>query len=83
MFLLVASGTPASFVLTGLKLVRFENSVRAMKLLEVICSRIVRLLRIFSFFFSRRYNSSKACFGCKVVILRQGVQHVSIVKGES
>ena len=83
MFLLVASVTPAAFVLTGLKLVCLENSVRARRLLEGICSRIVRLLRIFGFFFSSRYNSSKACFGCKVVILSQGVQHVSIVKGES
>ena len=51
MFLLVASVTPAAFELTGLKLVCLENSVRAMRLLEGICSRIVRLLRIFGFFF--------------------------------
>ena len=51
MFLLVASGTPAAFVLTGLKLVCLENSVLAMRLSEGIFSRIVRLLRIFGFFF--------------------------------
>ena len=70
-------------MLTSLKLVCIEKSVRAMRLLEGIYSRIVRLLRILGFFFPSRNNSSKACFGCKVVILSQGAQHLGIVKGES